>query len=322
VTIHNLITGDSFEAVTATDATPPDVARLWPLGKLSDLWAADAEAARASRMSGVPRGPVTGFPTLDRELGGYLRPGLHFVHGEPGTGKTNYGLQVAALCGTPALFVSTEMSPLALMRRIVARVTDTYQGHLEGGELTAAASLELFARAVDACPMLALVDATRAYVAPWQMDAKEPAGIRELASFWRDEHHAAQVLVIVDSLHTWAAADPRTAGVSEYESLNLALGDLQRLATALEAPVLVVAERNRPSMTNAGQSSAKGSGRIEYSAESIVSLNRELDNAGEWTHDAGGEYHLFAKVAKNRNGRTGPKVALRFNGALASLREA
>src|SRR5665647_1436128 len=156
------------------------------------------------------------------------------------------------------------MSLVALVRRIVARCTDTYQGHLEGGELTAAASLELFARAVDSCPMLALVDATKTHVEPWQMDAKEPAGILEMADRWRGEHRATQVLVIVDSLHTWAARAPRPGGASEYEYLNAALADLERLAAELKSPVLCVAERPNHAMKSAEQSAAKGTGRIAY----------------------------------------------------------
>ena len=309
------------EAVTATPATPPDVARLLPLGKLAELWAAEAEAARAARLAGRPRGPVTGFPTLDAELGGYLRPGLHFVHGEPGTGKTAWAFQVAAQCGTPAVFVSCELHPLALVRRLVARLTATFQGRLEDGEKTPDAMLELFARAVDACPQLALVDATRAHVEAWQADAGEAPGLRELAGYWRESHGAASVLVVVDSLHTWAAASPRAMGATEYEYVNAGLAELARLAAELAAPVLVVAERNRMSMRDAGQSSAKGSARIEYAAESIVSLNRETDAEGEWRPDAAGEYHLYAKLVKNRDGRTGPKVRMRFHGGLARLRE-
>ncbi len=172
------------------------------------------------------------------------------------------------------------------------------------------------------------MDATRTY--------PTPAVIRAAAEELRARYVNAwgHVLVIVDSLHTWAGADPKNGDASEYESLNRALGRLQALAAALDAPVLVVAERNRPSMGSAGQSAAKGTARIEYSAESIVSLNRELDSGGEWMHDAEkyladgewrerpAEYHVFAKLAKNRNGRTGHKVPMRFNGALARIREA
>ena len=125
----------------------PDTPRLYPLGDLLEAWVADAEAAFAARLAGTPRGPLTGVARLDSALGGFLAPGLHILHGEPGTGKTAFALQVAASCGSPALFVTTEMGPLELLRRITARVTNTYLGRLKSGELTAAASLELEHRA-------------------------------------------------------------------------------------------------------------------------------------------------------------------------------
>ncbi len=182
--------------------------------------------------------------------------------------------------------------------------------------------MELFARAVEACPWLALVDATRTHAEAWRLGDSEPPGIRELAAYWREFHRASSVLVVIDSLHVWAAASPRAVGATEYEYLNAAVAELQHLAADLAAPVLVVAERNRAAMGNDGQSSAKGSARIEYSAESILSLNRELDSNGEWKHDGAFEYPLTARLVKNRAGRTGPTVAMRFNGALAALHEA
>ena len=75
------------------------------LGKLADQWAEEAEAARAARLSGVPRCPATGFPAPDRELGEHRTPGLHFVHGEPGIGKMAHALRAAATCGMPAVLV-------------------------------------------------------------------------------------------------------------------------------------------------------------------------------------------------------------------------
>ena len=305
---------------TCSPVEPTDVARLLPLGGpvLAELWAAEAEEARAACLSGKPRGPVTGFAEIDRELGGYLTPGLHVVHGEPGTGKTNYALQVAAQCRVPALFVSCEMSPIVLLRRLVARTTGTFLGKLDDGEKSPAELLQLFARTVDACPMLALMDATRARV---PADGDAPS-IRAAAKAWRARHDAKHVLVVVDSLHTWAARASHPLA-TEYESINAALADLLALALALTAPVLVVAERPRSAMKDAGQSAAKGSARIEYAADSVLSLNRyEGDSKQDnWTHDAAGEYRVYAKLAKNRNGRTGHKVAMHFNGALASLRE-
>lgn len=300
---------------------PEDVRGLLPLTALRDAWAAEAEAARVARVAGRPRGPVTGFTTLDRHLGGYLRPGVHFVHGEPGTGKTAYLLQVAAQCGAPALFVSCEVAPVVLLRRVIARLTDTYVSRLDDGELSPAEMLALFDRAAAACPMLALVDGTAGYVAPWQLAHDDAPGILELAAAWRERCGAPHVLVCVDSLHTWAARGASPAA-TEYETLNAAIADLERLAHTLRAPVLAVAERPRSGMKDAGQSAGKGTARIEYAAESVVSLNRETDTAGRWPEDGHRERQLYASLAKNRHGDTGRRVDMRFHGALMRLREA
>ncbi len=297
---------------------PPSVAAVYPLDSLRAMWAAEAEAAHEAAGTGTPRGPVTGFPTIDKYLGGYLTPGIHALHGEPGSGKTNFALQVASRCQFPALFVSTEMSPLVLMRRIVARTTSTFLSHLDGGEFTAEHSLALFDKAAETYPQLALVDATREHIIAEQ--------IREVAEAWRDLHKASQVLIVIDSLHTWAGRGA-LSGATEYEALNDALADLLRLAHSLHSPVLVVAERNRIAMGSTGQSAAKGSAKIEYSAETIMSLNRSIPKGegppkSKWQEDAAGEYHVYVDLAKNRNGGTGHNVNLRFHGATASLREA
>lgn len=305
-------------AITGEDARPAnsELPPVYPFGDLAAAWLADAEAARAACLAGVPRGPVTGFLALDAALGGYLENGVHVLHGEPGTGKTNLALQIAVQCGAPALFVTTEMSPLVLARRIVARVTGTFLGKLKGGTLSPEAMAEHFAKAAAACPRLAILDATESHA--------DPETVKLRAELWRDVHRAASCLVIVDSLHTWAAGRPAASDgylLTEYESVNRAVADLQRLAAALHSPVLAVGERNRAGMKDGGQSSARGSGRIEYGVHTVLSLNREEDG-GEWKPDAAGEYAVNLKLAKNREGDTGRKLSFRFNGGLASFREA
>ena len=55
--------------------------------------------------AGVPREPVIGLASLDRELGGWLQPGLHILHSNSGTGKTALGWQAVTTARHPALFV-------------------------------------------------------------------------------------------------------------------------------------------------------------------------------------------------------------------------
>lgn len=225
----------------------PATPQLCRLSQLLGLWSAEAEAAYAARQNGVARGPITGFAKLDSELGGFLCPGLHIVHGQPGAGKTAFAWQVAATCGTPALFVSCEMGALELMRRHTARETSTYLGRFKTGELSPVESLNLAKRAVAAAPLLALVDATQA-----------PANARYLldcAQVVQGEHR--HLLLIVDSVHSWA--EGLANGANEYETLNLGLSALRQLAHRLNCPILAISERNRESMSGGGLSKWSGS---------------------------------------------------------------
>ena len=70
----------------------------------------------------------TGLPPLDSALGGGLDFGeVVIVAGRPSHGKSVFGLQMSnqvALLGHPALFVSEEMSALAVGKRMVQYVSD------------------------------------------------------------------------------------------------------------------------------------------------------------------------------------------------------
>jgi replicative DNA helicase len=283
-------------------ALPP---RLVRPGDLLGEWEADAQAAHEARRTGQARGPVTGLPRLDLELGGAFAPGLHVAHGQPGAGKTAFALQTATSSGTPALYVTAEMSPLELLRRHTARVTSTFLGRLKSGELTPDASLALARQAVAAAPGLMIADATQAHAGTsWlRMAARVAKG------------DSPYLLIVVDSVHSWAEAAPDVA--DEYVGLNAGLASLQSLAAQLDCAILAIAERNRASMKG-GLSAGAGSRKFEYRGETVLDLERDPDAR----EDAGGEVPVVIKFAKNRNGAAGRKVELRFHGALQRFREA
>src|SRR5207248_794775 len=81
--------------------------------------------------------------------------------------------------------------------------------------------------------------------------------IREAAEVARGEHE--HLLVVVDSVHSWAEAFP--GDVAEYDRLNLAIGALRSLARGLGRPVLAIAQRNRASMPTGGMNAAAARGR-------------------------------------------------------------
>jgi len=272
------------------------------LCRLSDLlgaWEQDAQTAHEAHKGATARGPLSGFPPLDRELGGCFSPGLHIVHGQPGSGKTAFALQIAAQCGCPCLLLSCEMAPLELLRRHTARVTGTYLGRLKSGELSPAESLALVRRACVAAPLLALADGTRAYASPsWLRDAALAAKGEE-----------PYLLVVVDSVHSWAEG----AGVeaSEYETLGAAILGLRSLSHTLSCPVLAVSERNRDAMKGGGLSAGAGTRKIEYGAETVIDLTRDMTRRD----DGAGEVEITLKLAKNRHGAAGRELPFSFHGA-------
>lgn len=293
--------------VLAREAPPvsADVPRLSRLGDLLSDWAAEATAAHEAYRTNAPRGPVTGLPTLDRELGGFLAPGVHILHAGPGAGKTALALQIAATAGCPALYVSAEMAVLELFRRVVARTTGVFLGRLRSGELAPNDSLKLAQHAAAAAPGLVFADATSAFASPeW---------LRSVADVIRGE--SDHLLIVVDSVHSWAEA--LEADLAEYERLNAAIGGLRTLAGRLDCPVLAIAERNRASMKSGGLSASAGSRRFEYGGESVLDLGRE-ENA---TADANSEIPVTLTLAKNRHGSPGRKINLKFHGAMQRFTE-
>ena len=66
----------------------------------------------------------TGFPALDRLLGGGLSPGLTVLGASPGLGKSTLALNIAqhaAAHGSPVRYYSYEMPPKRLGMKLITR---------------------------------------------------------------------------------------------------------------------------------------------------------------------------------------------------------
>lgn len=289
-------------APASGDSSPPP--KLTTFADVLGAFRADAQAAFDARVKGVSRGPGTPLRSLDDVLGGVRQPGVHIVQGGSGVGKTAWALQEAAECGYPALFVSCEMHLVELLKRQTARATSTFLGRLKSGELAPDDAVRLAERAIAAAPLLALVDATQAYL--------HPQKLKEFAEATRQD--ARHVLVVVDSVHSWAEASP--LGLSEYDALNAHLAELRRIASLLNCPILGVAERNRATMATGGLNSAAGSRKFEYGAESVIGLAVEEGRDAAAPAAASGEKPVRITVEKNRNGAAGMSLKAVFNGAL------
>jgi replicative DNA helicase len=302
---YPVFTRESYTRTTRTnDATPPPTLRF---SDLLDAWQADAEAAHEAFATGKARGPQTGFEQFDQAIGGALSAGLHFINGGPGVGKTAFALQVGGACGCPALYVTCEMAPLELFRRTTARVTRTFLGRLKSGELRPDESLALARQAAAEVPALVIIDATEGYAAPaWLLACGEAM-----------KGDAAHLLVVVDSVHSWAEAAPGSAA-SEYDALNTGLAALRTLSHQLDCPVLGLAERNRASMKRGGLSASAGTRKFEFGAETMIELDRDDDVQP----DPNGETLVTLRLSKNRSGAPGAEIEMLFHGALQRWRQA
>jgi replicative DNA helicase len=265
----------------------------------------DADAAHEARKTGQPRGAISGLSTLDRELSGAFAPGVHFIHGNAGAGKTAFALQTAADCQSPAMFVTCEMAPAELLRRHTARATKTYLGRLKSGEMSGADAEALALRAIEAAPDLAFVDATRA--------AAPLAFLYDSAQIVKRD--AKHLLIVIDSLHSWAQG--LASNLPEYEALNVGVSDLQRLAARLGCAILIVSERNRASMKDGGINAGAGTRKIEYGAETVLDLDKDADAQA----DGAGEENRTLRISKNRHGAAGKPIVLKWHGALQTFRE-
>jgi len=269
---------------------------------------AEHQARRQAATTGELRGPVTRLERLDNEVGGALPQGAIVLQGGPGVGKTALGLQFASDCGFSSLFVTAEMSPLALFERLIARQTKTFLFKLRDGAMDAEQLIKLAVATADNLPGFCLLDATT-----------EPADSELICEAGRQVDGADRGLfVVIDSLQVWSRGGAAGGPVTDYELVTLGMHTARGIAVTLNCPVLLVSHRHRAGQQAGGLYASKGSGDIEYQAEVVLELTREPDAQP----DAAGEMPASLTILKNRHGQAGMTIPLRFCGRLQNFRDA
>ena len=231
---------------------------------------------------------LTGFPSIDRWLGGGVRAGdLVVLGGDVGSGKSALTLAMAlrmAETGAKVAFLSGEMSVERVMERALAiegrvKVDDLRLGRLDDQQRASVGAAAVRLR--DRSPRFEVL-------------SKGTGGALDL----RGRESPPQV-VIVDSLQSLASgAQPRD------EELAALVYGLKAQAVADDLCVIITAQlpslspRNdaRPTLDDFGTM-----GAVKQVADVVLALYREEMYAS----DAGVEGATELLVRKNRNGTTG-----------------
>jgi replicative DNA helicase len=231
---------------------------------------------------------ATGFPSLDKILGGGVRRGdLIVLGGDIGSGKSAFSLAVAMRAAQRRLrvaFYSGEMSAERLLERALAiegriRVDDLRQG--VPNDIARASVGAAAVRLRDQMPRLEVL----------------PAG--GVAALVTDVERSDVDLIIVDSLQ-WLASGARDVDQEIADAVrrlkSLALARHIAILTTSHLPNLVARDDRRPQLDDFG-----ALGTVKQHADVVLALFRE--DMYDRRREIEGATELL--IRKNRNGGTG-----------------
>ncbi len=239
------------------------------------------------KMSGIP----TGFPRVDRMIGGLNNSDLILLAARPGVGKTAFALNIARHVAVKekkkvAMF-SLEMSDVQLVLRLFSNEASIDSSRIRVGDIGG-----------DGDEWVALAEAADILgAAPMRVDDNAGTNVAEMKAKLRREKDLG--LVIIDYLQLM-----RSGGRSDNRSQEVAeiSRSLKIMARDLNVPILALSQLNRGPESRADKkpmlSDLRESGSIEQDADIVMFLYKNEDKPEEK-----GIVHLT--VAKNRHGETG-----------------
>ena len=273
---------------------------------------AEAAHKRDGRLGGI----ATGFPALDRLLGGLHKSDLIILAARPSMGKTALATNIAfsaAVAGTRVGFFSLEMSDEQIALRILAEQAGVPSERVRRGELTSGE----FDRAVTVTKTLEGISL--------QIDPTAALSIGAIRTRARRQQRKHGLdLIVVDYLQLVEATNRKDGRVQEVSEISRGL---KALAKELNVPVLALSQLSRAVESRADKrpllSDLRDLGTIEQDADVVMFIYREeyyrergSEADRQRVADVAGQAELL--IAKHRNGPTGV-VHLRFDGAITKF---
>jgi replicative DNA helicase len=198
------------------------------------------------------------------------------------------------------------MPPLEVFRRLIAQITRTPLDKVTSG-LKPSEIRQLAGATATRLTRMAILDGT--------LTCATPEAIREASLWFRERFENKNLFIVIDSLQVWARSAP--LNLSEYDLVSLAVRNAREIALSLEGPILLISHRNRAGQERGGLFASKGSGDVEYAAETVMELSRDPKGRP----NAAGDIATTLTVLKNRHGASGTKIQLQFSGRYQSFSE-
>ena len=273
---------------------------------------------------GIP----TGYPDLDRLIGGGLKPGEMIVlAARPSIGKTAMALNIVRniimrdIGGVRknVLFFSLEMSGEQVSQRLLCTEAKVpLSSIMDKSILQQPRAVQNLTQAATALKSAQLLVDETAGISVFELRAKA----RKINDRQKLD------LIVIDYLQLMKSGEAVRIENRQVEVASIS-GGLKKLAKDLQVPVLVLAQVNRETEKDQGNGNGetlpklnnlRESGAIEQDADVVIFLHRKRDESKDSNPEAnrsGVDAKLL--VEKNRNGKTGI-VNLKFFPALMEFR--
>lgn len=245
-------------------------------------------------------GVSTGFPTLDRTLGGLQPGGLFLLMSAPGVGKTRLALNIArqaCIDNHPVIYITSDETRDRLSLRLACIDTQTKLTSINHG--TDPKTLRHYEKnPPDFWKNISFIDSCSL-----NLDS-----LKDHVQQIIEQKKARMGLLVVDYLQ-------RLAPKTKTQDIRLAVGELaevfRNIAISCNSPALVVSSVSRGQYDKPTLSAGKESGELEYSADVVMNLVRPEQHANE----------LRLTIEKNRYGEPFKSIDFAFNPMVGTMGE-